>query len=73
MSEFMLCRVSFYKTSEKKPSTDFAYLHEEDVSCGVSASVYNKCLLLDVTAAAGADGQLAAVLDIQFSTNYHKG
>lgn len=43
-------------------SEDFAYLHEEDVSCGISASMDNKCLLLDVTASAGPDGQLAAVL-----------
>lgn len=43
-------------------SEDFEYLHEEDVSCGISASMDNKCLLLDVTASAGPDGQLAAVL-----------
>lgn len=41
----------------------FACLHEKDVSGGVSASVDNKCLLLDVTASAGPDGQLAAVLE----------
>lgn len=40
----------------------FAYLHEEDVSCGISAGVYNKCLLLDVTASTGPDGELTAVL-----------
>lgn len=45
-------------------SQDFAYLHEKDVSCGISASMYNKCLFLDVTASAGPDGQLTAVLKI---------
>lgn len=40
----------------------FACLHEKDVSGGVSASVDNKCLLLDVTASTGPDGQLTAIL-----------
>lgn len=40
----------------------FACLHEKDVSGGISASMDNKCLLLDVTASTGPDGQLAAVL-----------
>lgn len=39
-----------------------AYLHEKDVSCGVSASMYNKCLLLDVTATTGPYGKLTAIL-----------
>lgn len=42
--------------------TECKYLHEEDVSGGIRASVYNKRLLLDVTASTGPDGQLSAVL-----------
>lgn len=42
-----------------------AHLHEEDVACGVCAGVHNERLLLDVTAPAGPDGKLAAVLETQ--------
>lgn len=51
------CRRENYRYSE-----GFVYLHEKDVSCSISASMYNKCLFLDVTASTWPDGQLAAIL-----------
>lgn len=45
------------------------YLHEEDVACGICTSMHNKSLLLDVTASAGPDGKLAAILKTQMITN----
>lgn len=40
----------------------FSYLHEEDVPRGVCPSMHHEGLLLDVTASARSDGQLAAIL-----------
>lgn len=40
----------------------FSYLHKEDVSCCISASMNNKCLFLDVTTSTGPDGQLTTIL-----------
>lgn len=54
-----ICSIRNYTYSQ-----DFKYLHEKDVSCGISASMYNKCLLLDVTASTGPDRQLTSVLKI---------
>lgn len=45
------------------------YLHEEDVACGICAGVHNKRLLLDVTASAGPDGQLPAILKTQVTSD----
>lgn len=41
------------------------YLHEEDVARGIRAGMHDKSLLLDVTASAGPDGKLAAILKTQ--------
>lgn len=40
----------------------FSYLHKEDVSCCISASMNNKCLFLDVTTSTRPDGQLTTIL-----------
>lgn len=56
-------------TSSAGLGREAVHLHEEDVACGICASVHNKGLLLDVSASAGPDRQLAAILTTQVTPN----
>lgn len=61
--------ILLHKSNERLKGTDpqiqITDLHKKDVSCGISASVDDKRLLLDVAASTRPDGQLAAVLETQ--------